>query len=282
MASNSDMVASPETEQPPVELGDASHEYVRGLPDKDKKRAQQEIQRFVRWLGPERPVSNIAPPEIGDYGDMIGAHGTTPDAPERLKLVKDFLAHLRKQGHVEVNLAQHLRLRKGRSSAGRGKAVHGQQVIRFTKAGIADQHRKLEQLQLERVDVTEEIQRAAQDKDVRENAPLEAARERQGMLMARIVEIEANLKTAVVIDSTGVDEGETRQVRLGSKVTLRDVDAEKATLYQLVAASEANPLTGKISNVSPVGSAIMGCSPGDQVKVQTPRGSQTYEIIKIG
>lgn len=282
MATDSDPVVSSEAEQPVLELGAASQAYVRGLPDEDKQLVEPELRRFVRWLGAERPVAGIRPPEIGDYGDRIGAHGTTPDAAERLGMIKLFLTQLRKQGSVGMNLAQHLRLRKGRSSAGRAKPIPGHQVVRLTKTGFADLTKKLEQLQVERLRWTEEIHVAAQDKDVRENAPLEAAREQQGMVMAKILETEATLKMAVIIDADKGVSGDTKQVRLGSKVTLLDVSAEEETSYQLVEPDEASPLSGKISSESPVGAAILGRSLGDQVRVQTPMGQQVYEVLKIG
>ena len=282
MAENSDPVAPSESEEPALELGAASQEYVRGLPDEDKQRAQPELRRFIQWLGAERPVASIRPPEVSDYGDMIGAHGTTPDAAERLGMVKLFLTQLKKQGAVQMNIAQHLRLRKGRSSADRAKAVAGYQAVRLTKSGYADQEKKLEQLHAERLRLTEQIHEAARDKDVRENAPLEAAREQQGMTMAKILEIEATLKTAVVIDADNKAIRDTKQVRLGSKVTLMDLSAEKETSYQLVEPSEASPLSGKISSASPVGAAILGRAPGDQVRVQTPMGQQLFEVVRIG
>ena len=282
MANEAKPVAPSGSEQPALALGAACQEYVLGLPDEDKQRAGPDLRRFRDWLGPERPVASIRPPEIGDYGDMIGAHGTTPDAAERLGAVKLFLTQLKKQGSIGVNLAQHLRLRKGRSSTGRARAIPGQQVVRLTKDGYAELEKKLEQLHGERVKLTEDIHQAAQDKDVRENAPLEAAREQQGMTMAKIQEIEATLKMAVIIDADKGAARDTTQIRLGSKVTLMDVSADKKTSYQLVEPDEANPLSGKISSASPVGAAILGRSPGDQVRVQTPLGQQLYQVIKIG
>ena len=282
MARESKAVASSDVTEPDLRLGIACREYVRALPTEEKQRAERELRQFRNWLGPERPVATLRPSEIGDYGDMIGAHGTTPDAAERLGRVKSFLAQLKKQGNVAMNLAQHLRLRKGRSSAGRAKAIPGQQVVRLTKTGYVDLTKKLEQLQSERVKVTEEIHLAAQDKDVRENAPLEAAREQQGMIMAKILETEATLKVAVVIDPSKAGAGEAKEIRVGSRITLLDVTAERETSYQLVEPDESNPLGGKISSASPVGAAVLGRSLGDQVHVQTPMGSQVYEVIKIG
>jgi transcription elongation factor GreA len=125
--------------------------------------------------------------------------------------------------------------------------------------------------------LADEIQRAASDGDVRENAPLEAARENQGMVMAKIREIEATMKMAVVIDGTVED---TVNVHIGSKVQLLETGSSQKFDYQLVEPNEASPLSGKISIASPVGAAILGQKVGNEVKVETPRGTQTYRIEK--
>jgi transcription elongation factor GreA len=137
--------------------------------------------------------------------------------------------------------------------------------------------KQLKTLNEERVRIVEDIQRAAADGDVRENAPLEAAREAQGMTIGKIRELEATLKVAVIIDAKSQDSG---RVHIGSKVELTETTSNKTVKYQLVEPNEANPLASKISIVSPVGSAILGHKLGDEVKVKTPRGQQVYKISK--
>ena len=137
--------------------------------------------------------------------------------------------------------------------------------------------KQLTQLQNERVRIVEDIQRAAADGDVRENAPLEAAREAQGMAVGKIQEIEATLKVAVIIDAKNEDRD---RVHIGSKFELTDTTSSKVFKYQLVEPNEANPLSSKISILSPVGSAILGHKLGDEIKVKTPRGEQVYKISK--
>ena len=135
--------------------------------------------------------------------------------------------------------------------------------------------KQLTQLQNERVKIVEDIQRAAADGDVRENAPLEAAREAQGMAVGKIQEIEATLKVAVIIDAKNEDRD---RVHIGSKFELTDTASTKVFKYQLVEPNEANPLASKISILSPVGSAILGKMLGDEITVKTPRGEQVYKI----
>ena len=271
---------APETteEQVSLSLNKAFQTYVRQMPQGTKKTAQPEIAKFVRWIGAERLISSIIPSEIGEYNEIFGAKTATRDATERLSAVKLFLTFLKKKDHIEVNLAQHLRLRKSRTSASKVAVVTNMtRSVRLTQSGFNEMTKQRATLQEERIRIVADIQRAAADGDVRENAPLEAAREAQGMTMGKIREIEATLKVAVIIDATGQD---SSRVHIGSKVELTDTGSQKTIKYQLVEPNEANPLASKISIVSPVGSAILGHRLGDEVKVKTPRGQQVYKISK--
>ena len=250
--------------------------YVRQLPDDTKQQAQPEIAKFVRWVGGDRDVNSLTASEIGEFSDAIASRTSSASAAERAAHVKQFLAYLKKKGIVAVNLAQHLRLRKSRTSLSVVRSYRNSgQVVRLTRSGFNDLTKKLADLQDERIKLVEEIHKAAADKDVRENAPLEAARESQGMVMARIAELESTLKVSVIIGDTKPD---LKTVRVGSTVSLKDTASGRVTGYQLVEPKEANPLTSKISIVSPVGAAILGRNRGDEVTVQTPRGEQAYRI----
>ena len=261
-----------------LQLTSALAEYIQTVPENDKKQAQAELAKFSRWVGSDRLVSTLAPPEIGEYSDIVSARGTAPGATERLAAVKLFLAYLKKNGFIETGLAQHLRVRKGRSSAAK-KTTAETMVVQLTKRGHSDLVHRLEEFRGERQHLAEEIHRAAQDKDVRENAPLEAAREAQGLLMSKIAEAEATLRVAVIIDESGKRSSD-QIIRLGSNITLQDSATGKSMACQIVEANEANPLNSKISNVSPVGAAVMGKAVGDEVTVSTPSGDQTYVILK--
>lgn len=279
MATTSEAPETTQEEQGVLSLNEAFQTYVRQMPQDTKKSAQPEIAKFVRWMGAERLIDSIIPSEIGEYNDIFGAKTATRDATERLSAVKLFLTFLKKKDLIEVNLAQHLRLRKSRTSAA-AKAVAAEnqtRSVRLTQSGYNEMTKQLAQLQEERIRIVEDIQRAAADGDVRENAPLEAAREAQGMTIGKIQELEATLKVAVIIDAKDQDEN---RVHIGSKVELTETSSNKTVKYQLVEPNEANPLASKISIVSPVGSAILGHKLGDEVKVKTPRGQQVYKISK--
>jgi len=279
MATTSEAPETTQEEQAILSLNKAFQIYVRQMPKDTKKAAQPEIAKFVRWVGPARLIDTIIPSEIGEYNEIFGAKTATRDATERLSAVKLFLTFLKKKDHIEVNLAQHLRLRKSRTAASKViSMVDSTRSISLTQSGYNEMTKQLTSLNEERVKIVEDIQRAAADGDVRENAPLEAAREAQGMTIGKIQELEATLKVAVIIDAKSQASG---RVHIGSKIELTETTSNKTVKYQLVEPNEANPLASKISIVSPVGSAILGHKLGENVKVKTPRGQQVYKISKI-
>jgi len=279
MATKSEAPETTQEEQAILSLNEAFQTYVRQMPKDTKKAAQPEIAKFVRWIGPTRLIDTIIPSEIGEYNEIFGAKTATRDATERLSAVKLFLTFLKKKDHIEVNLAQHLRLRKSRTAASKAVSmIDSTRSVSLTQSGYNEMTKQLTSLNEERVRIVEDIQRAAADGDVRENAPLEAAREAQGMTIGKIRELEATLKVAVIIDAKSQDSG---RVHIGSKVELTETTSNKTVKYQLVEPNEANPLASKISIVSPVGSAILGHTLSEEVKVNTPRGQQVYKISKI-
>ena len=114
--------------------------------------------------------------------------------------------------------------------------------------------------------------------DLKENADYSSAREEQSFLEGRIKSIEAVLRDATVIEAP-VGEAAAR-VRVGSTVTVEEDDGTSAT-FAIVGSTEADPASGRISNVSPVGRALMGQSAGDLVVVTTPRGEIRYRITDL-
>ncbi len=97
------------------------------------------------------------------------------------------------------------------------------------------------------------------------------------MVMAKIRDIEATLKLAVVIDGRRQSDD---IVHIGSKVEITELKSQKQFSYQIVEPNESSPLSGKISIASPVGAAILGQNVGTEVPVSTPRGDQMYRIDK--
>lgn len=129
-----------------------------------------------------------------------------------------------------------------------------------------------------RKDVAEKIKEARAQGDLSENAEYDAAKEEQGEIESRIVEIEKILRNASVIDE---DELEVDFVNVGCKVKVYDKEFDEEIEYSMVGSTEANPMEGKISNESPVGQALIGKKVGEAITVETPDGVIEMEIIDI-
>ena len=147
-------------------------------------------------------------------------------------------------------------------------------AYQITEDGRATLEQELDELKGRRGDIAEKIAAARDFGDLSENAEYDAAREEQGLVETRIAEIEDILQNASIIQATA---GST--VGLGSRVELKTGD--KTAVYSLVGPVEADPLSGKISNESPIGLQLMGKSVGDQVTISTPKGDTTYEIVSL-
>ena len=227
---------------------DAIGIYAGALKTKDVQAdLQKQLMRFGQWCGPERKLSDLEPSEIGQSAEHSNGTGNGIQTAERLQEVKKFLAFARKKGMIEQNLAQHLRIRKPRKRTSL-KSIRDRKadVIEMTAEGHAELLEEVERLRAERGPITEEIHKAAATKDVRENAPLEAAREQLGQVESRIREIDATLNFAVIVDPS---QRKGQSIQLGSEVVLKDGGSSRETRYTVVSASEAKPLDGKNSEV---------------------------------
>lgn len=259
-------------------LGEAFQHYVQSASRKLTNTTQQEIGRMVRWLGSERQVESITPSEVGIYSDEFAKRSSTDSGAKKVADIKKFLSFLRSSDLTQTNLASHLRMKK--SNVGKiTKKLESTRVeeINLTETGYKDYEKRLKDFKSERPFLADEVRKAAADGDIRENAPLDAAREKIEMVNSKIFEIEAILKVANIIDNKATGD----KIVIGSKVIVKNHQSHNNSEYQLVEANEANPLIGKISSVSPVGSAILGRRRGDEVTVSTPKGEQIYTIDDI-
>jgi transcription elongation factor GreA len=131
----------------------------------------------------------------------------------------------------------------------------------------------------ERPKVTEAIATARAHGDLKENAEYHAAKEQQGLMEARIRDIEAKLSNAQVIDVTALSPD--GRVVFGSTVHLVDLDSDEESSYQIVGEDEADIKGGLLSVASPIARALIGKYEGDTVEVTTPGGKKTYEISEV-
>ena len=129
-----------------------------------------------------------------------------------------------------------------------------------------------------RREVAERIKHAREFGDISENSEYDDAKNEQAMLEHRIATLEERLQNVRLIDA---DEVKTDVVGLGTKVRLKDIDANETVEYTIVGSAEANPAEHRLSNESPVGKAILGHKKGETVEVAAPRGSMKFKIIDI-
>ena len=144
-----------------------------------------------------------------------------------------------------------------------------------TKDGLDKLRVELDDLvSVQRKKIAAALKEAKEFGDLSENASWDDAKERQAFIEGRIAEIEHILKNAVEIDESHGD-----VVGVGSTVHVELETGEQK--FQIVGSTEADPETGKISNESPIGKALLGKKPGDEVEVDVPAGTMVYKIKKI-
>src|SRR6202790_1192008 len=129
-----------------------------------------------------------------------------------------------------------------------------------------------------RVDLPREISKARAHGDLSENAEYHAAKERQGMVNARLGQLRARLRELSMIDFSRIPRD---RVGLGSSVTVLDLDKEEEVLYKLVTTEHADVAKGQISTTSPIGKGLLGKQVGDTVKVLIPGGAREMEILQL-
>ena len=130
----------------------------------------------------------------------------------------------------------------------------------------------------ERPRIIAAISEARAHGDLSENAEYHAAKEQQGLNEARVADLEDKLSRADVIDISKMS-GST--VKFGATVSLHDEDTDEKVKYKIVGELEANVRDGKVSIASPIARALIGKAKGETAEVTTPKGSKSYEIIKV-
>ncbi|HEY3664724.1 MAG TPA: transcription elongation factor GreA [Polyangiaceae bacterium] len=150
--------------------------------------------------------------------------------------------------------------------------------VPMTPGGAQKLRDELVRLKEERPKISRAIGTAREHGDLKENAEYHAAKEQQGLVEARIKDIEDKLSRAEVIDPTRLS-GD--KVRFGATVLLTNLDTDEENTYQIVGADEADLKNGTISVSAPLSRALIGKSTGDEVVVTLPGGTRRYEIGSI-
>lgn len=256
-------------------LGETVALYLGKLSVKDKDSSQAEVYRFARWYGWESPFSRLAGPAVASYAEQLNV--TDIDYEKKIGILRSFFAHAKKAGWSQTNLSTHLKAKKGKTVA----AITKRNLIEtatLTQQRYDELATELDNLKKKSRELVREIQRAAADKDFRENAPLDAAREERGHVEGRIKELERTLKSATIIQEK---KEPARKSGIGDSIIVCDLASGEECRYIIVDPREVNATKGKISTASPLGKALLGRSDGETVEITVPAGKLRYQVKRV-
>jgi transcription elongation factor GreA len=147
----------------------------------------------------------------------------------------------------------------------------------LTRAGYDKLRKELEGLIKQKAGVSNDIAEAREKGDLKENAEYHSAKEKMGEIMSRIGIIQDKLQSAKIIEEMDIPKD---TVAIGTTVTLEDSDGDTVE-YTLVGEDESDPMEGRISVTSPLGSGLLGKKSKQSVEVQLPAGPRTFKILKV-
>ena len=256
-------------------LMEAARSYVASLTDAEKIGSQAEVERFARWCGSDREFARLRGHEVAMYAETLT--GAVTDASDRAEAVRKFLAYAKKAGYSTSNLGTHLRVRKPSAKRSvKAAATKQTEVSAQEKEALTTE---LESLKAQRPRIIADLKRAMEDKDFRENAPLDAAKNEQALVEGRIRTLEATIQNAVVVEAAVRRQGDS--VAIGTTLTLRNLKSDSQTTYTLVRPGEIDAAQGRISFESPVGRSLLGHHAGDEVEVAAPSGTIRFKIERV-
>jgi transcription elongation factor GreA len=299
----------------PPKIGQVRDAFVRSDPSRrlgpdDLSR----LRKFVTWCGVSTSMEAVPPFKIEEF---LAAQTNTSQPPRLyMPALKAFFAYALEQGMVESDPMRVVRLPRGAgiaakrsagatsaappraaaapptpssngdtpesgagAGAGAGAGGVNEEVVYLSRERLGAMQVELERLKNdERHRISQMLHEAIKDGDLSENAAYDDAKMRQGLLEARIRDLESKVRHAEIIeDQVGGSSG----VGVGSNVRLVEVASGDQLDYQVVGPEETNPRSGKISHRSPVGRAILGKAAGDEVEVATPGGAVRYRIVSV-
>ena len=249
-------------------LAKAAAEFLSGISPESREKIQVEVYKCVRWFGLQGKPGELRPSDVAGYAEQI--------IPSEGKSLKAFLTYMRKNGLTSVNLAAHARPKKTTLKASASSRGTQEQAM-LTAEGLARMKEELGRLEAQIPEVIREIQKAAADKDFRENAPLAAAREEKSRLEGRILELKATLKMAKTVNGNL----DASKAAMGNTVLLSDASSGREFSYLLVDPREADPRKGKLSIASPLGKVLLGKEKGQTVSINAPAGTFSYCIENV-
>jgi transcription elongation factor GreA len=262
-----------------ISAGEALAHFLNSLEPEKARDERPEVDRFVEWFGAATAIAELRATDVAAYAEREREQQGHDDL-SHLEPLRAFLAYCSRLAFTDENLVPALHLPAGAGGGARGGAAVeelGGRAYFITIEGLAALERELEELKARRPEIAEELRAAMADKDFRENAPLDAARDSQAHLEARIRAIEDQLRHAVIIDPD-VKHG---RANVGSTVRVLNLKVNREQTFHLVSANEVDPANGKISVESPVGQAVINRGAGDEVTVRAPAGELQLRVLEV-
>jgi transcription elongation factor GreA len=276
-----------------VRIGRLRDDFLRsdaakGLAPDDAAR----LRKFVAWCGISTAAGTLQPYKIEEF--LAGQLNTSIPPRSYMPALKAFFGWAHKNGSIETNPMTAVRLPRGAGAARKTvstptaaspsatpprAAAKDQDVLYVSRDRLELMQADLERMRTDERDrISHMLHEAIKDGDLSENAGYDDAKMQQGLLEARIRELESKLRSAQIIEDQ-VSSGPG--VSVGGRVILEEVGSTDRMEYTIVGPEEAKPAEGKISDRSPVGRAVLGKGPGDEIEVSTPGGSVRYRIVSV-
>ena len=234
------------------------------------------VSEFIAFVGRDRAMDELGFGEVSRY-----VRERTDGTTAALEPLRAFLVYAAEQSLTTQDLLPALLPNPNAPGAhARNAAVSfdpNANAYHVTPEGLARLEQQIAEEKARRPEIAQKLHDAMQDKDFRENAPLDAARDEQAHLEARIRDLEQRRRNAVIVD----EQSKGGRANVGSVVKLLNVKANKEQQFTLVSPTEVDPANGKISIDSPVGVAVINHSTGDEVTVNAPSGPMVFRVLDV-
>jgi transcription elongation factor GreA len=252
----------------------------------------------VAFVGATSALESVQAFKIEEFLKLQVSTSTSPRL--YMEALKAYFAFAHKAGHISADPMKNVRLPRAtgiaataarRTAAAAASAVNVAnrdgapvasrtvEVEYVTRVRQQEMIAELDRLRIdERHRISALLEEAIKDGDLSENAGYDDAKMRQGLLEARIRELEDKLRRAALIEDQNVD---VATVGVGSRVTLRDLQDDEEVVYTVVGPEETDPARFRISHRSPVGKAMLGKRQGEEADVTTPSGTHRYRIVSV-
>lgn len=251
------------------------------------------VRRFVAYCGARATLESVQAYKIEEFLKQQVSTSTPPRS--YMVALKAYFAYALQTGLIQHDPMKNVRLPRATgiaaaaarrtasptaASTAIAPAPRAVEAEYMTRARQTEMVAELDRLKVEeRQRISALLEEAIKDGDLSENAGYDDAKMRQGLLEARIRELEDKLRRVALIEDQDVD---LATIGVGSRVTLRDLQTDEEVEYTLVGPEETNPAQLRISHRSPLGKAIIGKHKDDEADVVTPGGVHRYLVVAIG